>query len=180
MIIYSSAFLNYSQMPTRYTCEGSNISPALGWTNMPRGAQSLALIVEDPDAPDPDAPSMTWVHCILYNMPPVSHGIPEGAAPEQLPPGTLLGLNDWHYVGYGGPCPPIGRHRYVHRLLALDTVLPDLHGPTRLELERAAHGHILAHAELIGLYQRKTQFQSSTQAAGSAHARRMHAGHPLA
>jgi Raf kinase inhibitor-like YbhB/YbcL family protein len=175
MIIYSTAFLNYSQIPTRYTCEGRNISPALGWTNLPRGAKSLALIVEDPDAPDPDAPSMTWAHWILYNLSPLSNGIPEGVAPEELPAGTLLGLNDWRYAGYGGPCPPMGRHRYVHRLLALDIVLPDLDVPDRLKLERAADGHILARAELVGMYQRRDQVQSPHRATHSRHASSLHA-----
>lgn len=177
MILYSSTFLNYSQIPTRYTCNGSNISPALGWTNLPRGARSLVLILEDPDAPDPDAPSMTWVHWILYNISPLSHGIPEGVAPEELPPGTLLGLNDWHYVGYGGPCPPMGRHRYVHRLLALDTLLPDLDCPNKLKLERAAKGHILAQAELIGLYQRKAPLQRPSLAMNSTRAASMQVSH---
>jgi Raf kinase inhibitor-like YbhB/YbcL family protein len=176
MVIYSSEFLNYSQMPTRYACEGQNISPALGWTNLPRGTKSLALVLEDPDAPDPAAPSMTWVHWILYNIPPFSTGVPEGAAPENLPVGTLSGLNDWRYVGYGGPCPPIGCHRYFHRLFALDIMLPDLHGPDKTKLKRALQGHILAQSELVGLYQRQAQLPVPNLRMNSARAASLHGG----
>jgi len=93
------------------------------------------------------------VHWVLYNLPPQTTGLPEAVA--ALPPGTLEGLNDWKSAGYRGPCPPIGRHRYFHKLFALDTVLPDLKKPTKAALEKAMHGHILARAELVGTYQQK-------------------------
>ena len=122
---------------------------------MPAGTKSLALIVDDPDAPDPAAPRMTWVHWLLYNLPPAAAGLPEGVVPAALPAGTREGINDWKRTGYGGPCPPIGRHRYFHKLYALDTLLPDLERPTKKQLEKAMQGHVLAQAELIGFYQKK-------------------------
>jgi Raf kinase inhibitor-like YbhB/YbcL family protein len=97
---------------------------------------------------------MTWVHWVLYNLPPTTSGLPEGVSSAQLPPGTKEGLNDWKRTGYGGPCPPIGRHRYFFKLYALDTVLPDLGRPTKADVEKAMAGHILEHAELIGTYQK--------------------------
>jgi Raf kinase inhibitor-like YbhB/YbcL family protein len=121
---------------------------------VPAGTRSLALLVEDPDAPDPARPQRTWSHWVLYNIPPGTRELPEGASSETLPRGTREGLNDWHRVGYGGPCPPIGRHRYIHRLYALDTVLPDLGTPTRGQLLDAMRGHILAEADLTGTYEK--------------------------
>jgi Raf kinase inhibitor-like YbhB/YbcL family protein len=97
---------------------------------------------------------MTYVHWVLYDLPPTCRGLPEGVAPADLPPGTREGRNDWGRTGYGGPCPPIGRHRYFHKLYALDVLLPDLGTPTKAELERAMQGHVLAHAELVGTYER--------------------------
>jgi hypothetical protein len=97
---------------------------------------------------------MTWVHWVLYNLPPGDGGLPEGVMPAALPAGTLEGLNDWKRTGYGGPCPPIGRHRYFFKLYALDTVLPDLGRPTKARLEQAMAGHVLARAELMGTYQK--------------------------
>ena len=120
----------------------------------PAGTKSLALIVDDPDAPDPARPKMTWVHWVLYNLPADSRGLPEAVEPGGLPAGTLEGKNDWKRAGYGGPCPPIGRHRYFFKLFALDTVLPDLRTPTKAELEQAMQGHVLEKAELMGLYQK--------------------------
>jgi Raf kinase inhibitor-like YbhB/YbcL family protein len=120
---------------------------------VPAGAKSLALVVDDPDAPDPAAPKMTWVHWVLYNIPPAMTGLEAGA--PQLPPGACQGLNDWQQAGYRGPCPPIGRHRYVHKLYALDTVLPVLHPATKAALEHAMQGHILARCELVGHYKKK-------------------------
>lgn len=151
----SSAFTSGSAIPQQYTCEGADLSPPLFWSGMPTGTKSFALIVDDPDAPDPAAPRMTWVHWVLYNLPPELRSLPEGAATSALPDGTREGVNDWKRTGYGGPCPPIGRHRYFHKLYALDTVLPDLGHPTRSQLERAMQGHILAQAELIGTYQKR-------------------------
>jgi Raf kinase inhibitor-like YbhB/YbcL family protein len=153
LTLSSSAFFHQGRIPKKYTCDGEDVSPPLAWTGVPAGTKSLALIVDDPDAPDPQAPKMTWVHWVLYNIPPSANGLPE-AVGTRLPPGTLEGLNDWKHTGYGGPCPPIGRHRYFHKLYALDTVLPDLKRPTKAQLEKAMEGHVLAVAELIGTYQR--------------------------
>lgn len=152
--LISVSFPHNGVIPPRHTCDGKNISPALSWTEIPEGTQSLVLIVDDPDAPDPAAPKMTWVHWILYNIPPNAAGLAQGIAEKDLPPGTLQGINDWKQTGYGGPCPPIGTHRYFHKLYALDTVLPDLQQPTKAKLEQAMQGHIIAQAELIGRYQR--------------------------
>ncbi len=150
----STAFTHQGAIPTRYTCEGDDISPPLSWSALPAGTQSLALIVDDPDAPDPAAPKMTWVHWVLYNLPASATGLREGVRAADLPPGTLDGLNDWKRSGYGGPCPPIGRHRYFHKLYALDIVLPDLKVPTKAGLEQAMRGHVVGEAELIGTYQK--------------------------
>jgi Raf kinase inhibitor-like YbhB/YbcL family protein len=152
MTITSSTFEHNGSIPKLYTCEGKDISPPLAWSGIPAGAKSLALIVDDPDAPDPAAPRMTWVHWVLYNLPVTSIGLTE--AVHSLPAGTLDGLNDWQRTGYGGPCPPIGRHRYFHKLYALDVVLPDLKKPTKKTLEQAIKGHIVAEAQLVGTYQK--------------------------
>jgi len=152
MTITSNAFTHKGPIPKQYTCEGADISPALAWSNIPAGALSLVLIVDDPDAPNPAAPRMTWVHWLLYNLPANCTGLPE--AVRTLPSGTLEGINDWKRTGYGGPCPPIGRHRYFHKLYALDVVLPDLKTPRKKTLEEAMNGHIIAEAQLIGTYQK--------------------------
>jgi Raf kinase inhibitor-like YbhB/YbcL family protein len=152
--ITSPAFSNNEEIPSKYTCDGMDISPALAWSGLPEGIKSIALIVDDPDAPDPAAPKMTWVHWVLYNIPPSATGLPEAVESQDLPGGTKEGLNDWKRTGYGGPCPPIGQHRYFHKLYALDAVLPDLGKPTKKDLEKAMEGHILAKAELVGKYQR--------------------------
>jgi Raf kinase inhibitor-like YbhB/YbcL family protein len=154
MTITSSSFPNNGAIPARHTCDGHDISPELFWTEIPEGTRSLVLILDDPDAPDPAAPKRTWVHWVLYNIPPDAAGLSEGIATAELPPGTREGLNDWHHTGYGGPCPPVGNHRYFHKLYALDTVLPDLKQPTKAALEKAMHDHIIGYAELIGRYQR--------------------------
>lgn len=152
--IRSPSFAHNGAIPARYTCDGKNISPPLEWAGLPDGTRSLALIVDDPDAPDPAAPRTTWVHWVLYNIPPDSKGLRESAEFAGLPPGTLQGINDWHRTGYGGPCPPIGRHRYFFKLYALDVLLADLANPAKPVLEKATRGHVLGHAELVGLYQR--------------------------
>jgi Raf kinase inhibitor-like YbhB/YbcL family protein len=152
MTISSSAFAHNTAIPRQYTCEGKDISPPLTWSGIPGNARSLALIVDDPDAPDPAAPRMTWVHWVVYNLPVTVTGLSEAA--KALPAGALEGLNDWQRTGYGGPCPPVGRHRYFHKLYALDTVLPDLKKPTKAKLEQAMKGHIVAEAQLIGTYQK--------------------------
>ncbi len=153
MKIESPAFKNNGAIPPLYTCDGKDISPALNWSEVPAGAKSLVLIVDDPDAPDPAAPKMTWVHWVLYNIPPTATGLKEAINPSELPPGTKEGINDWKRTGYGGPCPPIGRHRYFHKLYALDTVLPDLGRPAKIAVEQAMEGHVLAQAVLLGTYQ---------------------------
>lgn len=150
----STAFSPSEAIPREYTCDGDDVSPPLAWEGLPAGTQSLALIVDDPDAPDPAAPKMTWVHWVLYNLPTSTTSLAAGVKPGDLPRGTLHGLNDWKRTGYGGPCPPIGRHRYFHKLYALDIQLPDLGTPTKIALEAAMAGHILARAELIGMYER--------------------------
>lgn len=154
LTITSPSFQHNGVIPVRHTCEGSNVSPALAWSGVPSDAKSLVLIVDDPDAPDPAAPRMTWVHWVLYNISPRADGLPEGVDAGNLPAGTLQGLNDWQHQGYGGPCPPKGVHRYFHKLFALDAVLPDLKRPTKAVLEKAMQDHIIASAELIGRYQR--------------------------
>ncbi len=154
LTLTSPAFAHNDLIPAQFTCDSQDLSPALAWSGLPEGTKSLALIVDDPDAPDPAAPKMTWVHWVLYNIPPQVTGLAEGIAPAQLPAGTLEGINDWKRTGYGGPCPPIGVHRYFHKLYALDTILPDLNQPTKAQLEQAMQGHIIGHVELIGRYQR--------------------------
>jgi Raf kinase inhibitor-like YbhB/YbcL family protein len=154
LTITSSVFTNGGNIPRAYTCEGQDIAPPLGWTGVPQKARSLALIVDDPDAPDPKAPKMTWVHWVLYNIPPDAAGLPEAVTSRGLPAGTAEGLNDWRRTGYGGPCPPIGRHRYFFKLYALDTVLEIPKNPTKAKVEAAMKGHILEQAELVGTYQK--------------------------
>ncbi|MCG6859816.1 MAG: YbhB/YbcL family Raf kinase inhibitor-like protein [Chromatiaceae bacterium] len=150
----SSAFEEGGEMPSRFTCEGAEVSPDLSWSGLPEGARSLVLIVDDPDAPDPAAPRMVWDHWLLYNLPPESGGLPEAVGPQTLPEGTREGTNSWGRTGYGGPCPPIGRHRYFHILYALDIELPDLGQPTKDKLLEVMEDHILARTELVGTYQR--------------------------
>ena len=152
MELSSIAFAQGGEIPRRYTCEGDDIAPALFWSDVPDRVRSLALIVDDPDAPDPTAPTMTWVHWVLVDIPPGATAIPEGGRP--LPEGCREGLNDWRRTDYGGPCPPVGRHRYFFKLYALDTRLPGLHRPTKADLEGAMQGHALAQAQLVGTYQK--------------------------
>lgn len=154
LTIQSTAFVDGAEIPTTYTCDGDNISPPLTWDGIPQDTLSLVLIMDDPDAPDPSAPKMTWVHWLVYNLPADFAGLAAGASTHELPAGAGQGLNDWKDCAYGGPCPPIGRHRYVHKLYALDVKLNNLHRPTKNEVEAAMHGHILAEASLIGTYQR--------------------------
>lgn len=153
--IASSAFSHNGEIPGKYTCDVDDVSPALSWSGIPEAAESLVLIVDDPDAPDPAAPKQTWVHWVLYNLPADCTDLPEGIASSALPEGTLEGLNDWKRTGYGGPCPPIGRHRYFFKLYALDILLPGLGRPTKAKLERAMEGHIMADTALIGTYERQ-------------------------
>ncbi|MGY6276563.1 YbhB/YbcL family Raf kinase inhibitor-like protein [Methylomonas sp. MgM2] len=153
LTLKSDDFSHQGEIPPACTCDGGDQSPSLSWSGMPAQTKSLVLIVDDPDAPDPANPKMTWVHWLLYNLPPTTTALPHAVA--QLPAGTLQGKNDWKRTGYGGPCPPIGRHRYFHKLYALDTVLPDLDQPNKAQLEAAMAGHILEKAELIGTYRRR-------------------------
>lgn len=157
MVLLSVAFSNHGEIPSLYTCEGKDTSPPLTWSGIPKEAKSLALIVDDPDAPDPNAPRRTWVHWVLFNIPTSAKGLSEGIKPKDLPPGTRQGVNDWKKTGYGGPCPPVGRHRYFHKLYALDTTLPfeSSTAPTKADVEKAMQEHIVASAELIGTYQKK-------------------------
>jgi Raf kinase inhibitor-like YbhB/YbcL family protein len=149
----SPAFLDGMPIPTKYTCEGEDISPPLAWSGVPDGTKSLVLIVDDPDAPDPKVPKMAWVHWVLYNLPASANGLVEGA--KVMPQDAKVGLNDWRRAAYGGPCPPIGRHRYFHKLYALNVVLPDLGKAAKSKIEGAMKGHILAEAQLVGSYQRR-------------------------
>ncbi len=153
MQITSSAFEANGRIPRKYTCEGDDVSPPLAWSGVPQNAKTLALIVDDPDAPDPKAPKMTWVHWVLYDIPLSVTELREGAS-TALPSGTREGRNDWKRTGWGGPCPPIGRHRYFFKLYALDAELGDLGQPTKAELEQKMQGHVLAEAQLVGTYQK--------------------------
>jgi len=150
----SSAFGHEGSIPKLHTCQGKDVSPPLAWSGVPENAKSLVLIVDDPDAPDPAAPRMTWVHWVLYNIPPSATGLPQGVSPNELPEGTLDGMSDFQSTGYGGPCPPIGRHRYFHKLYALDTVLPNLKKPRKADVEKAMKGHVVEQAVLVGTYQK--------------------------
>lgn len=151
MQLSTSAFLSGDDIPAKFTCDGSDLSPALVWTTPPDGTQSFALVMEDPDAPQ-----RTWVHWILYDLPSHERELPEGVSPEPvLLSGARQGRNDFRKIGYGGPCPPSGAaHRYYFRLYALDTRLELRPNVTRADLDRAMRGHILARAELVGRYRR--------------------------
>jgi hypothetical protein len=154
LLISSPLFADGAPMPRKLTCEGDDVSPPLNWSGVPSGTKSFVLIVDDPDAPDPKAPRMVWVHWVLYNIPPDTTGLAEGASPAGLPRGAEVGLNDWQRTDYGGPCPPIGRHRYFHKLYALDKRLEGLERPTKAEVLTAMKGHVLAEAALIGTYEK--------------------------
>ena len=154
LLLASPAFESGQPIARRFTCEGDDISPPLDWSDIPEGTKSLALIVDDPDAPDPAAPKRVWIHWVLYDIPASVTGLREGAGGEDLPEGSREGLNDWKKLGYGGPCPPIGRHRYFFRLYALDVMLGDLKHPTKAQLERAMQGHVIGQAELMGTYKK--------------------------
>ena len=153
LTIRSPAFADHGPIPQRYTADGANVSPPLEWAGVPAAARSLALIVDDPDAPDPRAPQRTWVHWVLYDIPAEARALGEDAALSGLPPGTRSGLNDWRSAAYGGPAPPVGRHRYFHKLYARDVMLPELGHPTKARVLAAMKGHVLAEAELVGTYQ---------------------------
>jgi Raf kinase inhibitor-like YbhB/YbcL family protein len=151
--ISSTAFAPNGPIPSRYTCEGADTSPPLEWSGTPKGTRSFALIVDDPDAPDPAKPQKVYVHWVVFNIPPTTSKLAEGAAKGGLPQGAAQGSNDWGKQTYGGPCPPIGRHRYFFKLYALDTEL-ELKSPNKAQLESALRGHILAQAQVVGTYQK--------------------------
>lgn len=146
----SSSFDPEKPIPAKYTCEGADVSPPLSWSSLPPGTKSLALIVDDPDAPDPRAPTRTWVHWVVYGISPTVTALPEAVDAKQF--ALHEGLNDWKTRGYRGPCPPVGRHRYFHKLYALDVVLPDLDPPDKTTLEQAMRGHVLGQTALVGTY----------------------------
>ena len=152
MQLTSTAFQENQSIPPKYTCDDKNVSPPLKWAGCPAGAKSLALIADDPDAP-----GVTWVHWLLYDLPPATAELPEDLPKSQyLPGGARQGLNDFKHLGYGGPCPPPGKpHRYFFKLYALDTALGLKPGATKQEVEGATAKHILAEARLIGTYKRK-------------------------
>jgi Raf kinase inhibitor-like YbhB/YbcL family protein len=153
--IGSRVFGNLDSIPSLYTCEGSDISPPLEWTNAPPETKCFALVVQDPDAPDPMHPQRVWTHWILYNIPATTNYLAEGLT--KLPSGTRNGLNDWGHLSWNGPCPPVGQHRYFFKLYALDTLLEFHSPPNRFELEKAMNTHIIAHAELIGVFKKQKQ-----------------------
>ncbi|MGC3997790.1 MAG: YbhB/YbcL family Raf kinase inhibitor-like protein [Anaeromyxobacter sp.] len=157
MTLTSPAFADGGEIPTTFTCEGADRSPALVFAGVPPEARSLALLVDDPDAPDPKAPQRIYTHWVLYDMPPDAGGLPEAVKPAALPPGTRQGTNDWRRTGWGGPCPPIGRHRYYFTLFALDAPLGDRGPLGRKELLAAVEGHVVAQAQLLGTYQKHMQ-----------------------
>ncbi|NJM67644.1 MAG: YbhB/YbcL family Raf kinase inhibitor-like protein [Acaryochloris sp. RU_4_1] len=150
--LLSPAFASGQTIPVKYTCQGQDLSPPLEWKGVSAETKSLALIIDDPDAPDPEAPKTTWIHWVLYNIPPSTQRLTEGIT--ALPSGTLEGINDWNRTGYGGPCPPIGTHRYFHKLYALDVVLSNLKHPAKGELEKAMEGHVITSAEYVGTYRK--------------------------
>ena len=152
MHLTSPDFSAHGEIPAVHTCQGADRAPALAWSDVPAASKGFVLIVDDPDAPDPAAPKMTWVHWVAYNLPASARAVAAGGT---LPPGSLDGINDWKRTGWGGPCPPIGRHRYFFKLYALDAMLPDLARPTKAQVEKAMRGHVLAQAELVGTYQKR-------------------------
>jgi Raf kinase inhibitor-like YbhB/YbcL family protein len=154
MTLTSPSFEEAGEIPRRHTCQGEDVSPPLDWTGIPAGAKTLALVVDDPDAPDPAAPKMTWVHWVVFDIPATASGLPEGAG-AALPAPARAGNNDWGRAAWGGPCPPVGRHRYFFKLYALGVSLPPDGVSTKAELEKAMQGHVLASAQLTGTYQKR-------------------------
>ena len=154
MELTSTAFTNGGKIPKKYTCEGDDSTIPLRWSGAPQGTKSFALIVDDPDAPDPAKPQRVYVHWVLANIPADTTGLDEDPSRRKLPAGTIVGVNDFGKTDWGGPCPPIGRHRYFFKLYALDTMLSGLSSPRKKDLEKAMEGHIVAQAELMGTYQK--------------------------
>jgi Raf kinase inhibitor-like YbhB/YbcL family protein len=154
LTITSPAFSANGSIPQKYTCEGPDLSPPLAWSGAPDKTTTFALIVDDPDAPDPAKPKMVYVHWVVYNIPAGTAKLAENPAKTGLPGGAKHGTNDWKKQSWGGPCPPIGRHRYFFKLYALDTELKGLKNPMKADLEKAMQGHVLGTAQLIGTYQK--------------------------
>jgi Raf kinase inhibitor-like YbhB/YbcL family protein len=155
--VTSPAFKPNGLIPSQYTCDGPDFSPPLAWSGAPNNTKSIAMIVDDPDAPDPAKPQRVYVHWVVYNLPPNTAALPENASKMGLPKGAAQGKNDWGKSEYGGPCPPIGRHRYFFKLYALDTQLTGLSSPTKADLERAMKGHVIDSGELVGTYQKSAK-----------------------
>lgn len=146
----SSAFKDGAAIPRRHTCDDHDVSPTLTWESAPPGVKSFALICDDPDAP-----RGTWVHWVSFNIPATRHDLPENVPPkESLPDNTKQGKNDFGNIGYGGPCPPGGTHRYFFKLYALDAMLSLQPGCTKAQLLEAMKGHILLETQLMGTYKR--------------------------
>ena len=153
MTLSSIAFGQSEGIPSKYSCEGQNVSPPLAWAGAPVGTKSFALIVQDPDAPDPAAPKHTVTHWVVYDLPAPSSSIAEGGT--DLPAAAVhQAKNERGDARFMGPCPPTGRHRYFFTLYALDTTLPELDGPKEADVEHAMQGHVIGRAELIGTYQK--------------------------
>ncbi len=150
MRLSSPAFRHNTLMPSRYTCQGFDVNPPLRISDVPPGTKSLVLIMDDPDAPDPKAPKMVWDHWVVWNIDPSTEEIPE----DSVPPGAMQGRNSWGRNDYGGPCPPIGTHRYFFKLYALDSTLDLPSTATKADVEQAMEGHILDEANLIGTYRK--------------------------
>jgi Raf kinase inhibitor-like YbhB/YbcL family protein len=155
LTLTSSSFGQGEEIPSQHTCGGAGLSPPLAWNEPPRDTKTFALIVDDPDAPDPTGRRGPFVHWLVFNIQQATRGLALGASGRDLPRGSIEGRNDAGGIGYFGPCPPAGRHRYVFRLYALDTVLPDGRLLTKAELETVMSGHVLATAELVGRYARQ-------------------------
>ncbi len=152
LTVTSSAFAAGAAMPKKYTCEGDNTSPPLAWSDPPASAKSFAIVVDDPDAPDPSAPKQVFVHWVLYDLAASVRSLPEGQ--KTAPAGAHDGKNDFGTAGWSGPCPPIGRHRYFHEVYALDVALADLGQATKADLVAAMNGHLVAQGALVGTYQK--------------------------
>lgn len=154
LTLTSSSFKQMGPIPVRHTCDGEDISPALSWTGAASGTQSFVLIVDDPDAPDPAAPKRTYVHWVLYDIPATMSSLAEGVKTADLREGMRDGSNDWKRTGYGGPCPPIGRHRYFFKLYALDRRLGNMGAATKADVQQVMANHVIEMAELVGTYER--------------------------
>jgi len=150
LMVKSSAFKEGEMIPKKYTCDGEDISPPLSWEGVPEGTKSIAIICDDPDAP-----MGTWVHWVLFNLPPGTNTLPEAVPPEAvLENGARHGINDFRKLGYGGPCPPGGTHRYYFKIYALDIVLGLQSGASKADLLKAMEGHVLSEGQIMGRYKR--------------------------